>query len=340
MTLEIVSASYGARGTEVDVKEIIKSRYLKNNQLNLGICNETMGSDPIVGYEKTLKLTVLWQGQEYKFEEAEGAIINFPEQRYAAENCLVLTSCNRIDQICLAIAVNKEIIKEPFNLVVADSSTPHLTAPEGVRMHQGDDPYNLINVNNYNPNYHLIEDYVRTISKIRNYRILHMSPRLDKQTGEANLTAQGLLAAANLGSRYALKLTGVCNLKYDVFATFADRMGDKAVMTWKRTGFDQRATRVFAVRPDLYMSMLSGEAHYGWVRCYDFLERKFDKLNKKHYNHTMFLDLELDERDIIVDEGVGRLDHRQIITANLENYGLLDSPDPWIRKFLNGGIWQ
>lgn len=340
MTLEIVSAKYGAQGVEVDVSEFIKYRFLKNNQLNFGICNETMGGDPIVGYEKKLKLLLTYDGVEHYFEESEGAIINFPEDRYVKEPCLVLTSCNRVEQICLAIAVNKEIIQQPFNLVVADSSTPHLAMTDGIRMHQSDDPYNLINMTNYNPNYEIIEDYVRSIGKIRNFRIVHMSPRLDKQTGEANLTAMGLLAAANLGSKYAVKLTGVCNLKYDVFANLPERMGDCAVMTWKRTGFDQRATRVFAARPDLYTSMLAKEGHYGWIRCYDFLERKFDKLNKRNFNQGMFYDLDLDERDIIVDEGVGRSDHRQILTANITRYGIQDSSDPWIRKFLNGGIWQ
>lgn len=339
MPLEIISALYGAKNIEKDVKNLIINNYLRNDRLDFGISNDGLGGDPIVGYEKTLKLKIALDGQEYYFEEPEGAIINFPENRYVSENCLVLTSCNRIDQICLAIAVNKEIIRDSFNLVLADGSTPHLNADEAVAMHRGDDPYNLINRNNYNPNYELVEQYVRTIGKIKSYRIVHVSPRLDKQGGEATLTAQGLLAAANLGSRYALKLTGVCNLKYDVFQTFDERMGESAAMTWKRSGFNQRSTRVFAVRPDIYMSMLSKESYYGWVRCYDFIERRFDKLNKKHLEIVNPVDLPLDERDIIVDEGIGRNDHRYILTENLKNHNLLNSSDPWIRKFLNGEIW-
>jgi len=339
MQLEILSAYYGANGVEIDVKDIIVNNYLRDNKLNLGISNHQFGCDPIVGYEKSLKLRIMFDETEYFLEEPEGAIINFPEDRYFPENCLVLTSCNRIDQICLAIAVNKEIIKDRFNLVVADGSTPHLSASEAVEMHNGDDPYSLINSNNYNPNYELIEQYVRTIPKIKEFRIVHVSPRLDKQTGEATLTAQGLLAAANLGSKYALKLTGVCNLKYDVFQTFNERMGDGAVMTWKRSGFDQRSTRVFAVRPDIYMGMLATEGHYGWVRCYDFIERRFNKLNMKHQDIVNPIELQLDESDIIVDEGIGRKDHRQIITENLRKHNLLESSDPWIRKFLNGEIW-
>jgi hypothetical protein len=340
MTIEIISARYGANGVEVDVADTIRYRYLRNNQINFGICNETMGIDPIQGYEKVLKLHVRYNGKDFHFEEPEGAVVNFPEERYATENCLVLTSCNRVEQICLAIAVNKEIIKENFNLVVADGSTPHLDVYSGINMHQSDDPYNLINQSNYNPNYQLIEDYVKTVPNIKNYRIIHMSPRLDKQTGEANLTAQGLLAAANLGSKYAIKLTGVCNLKYNVFSTLSERMGERAIMTWKRTGFSQRSTRVFAVRPDLYTGMLASEGYYGWIRCYDFIERRFDRLNKKHYNITMYNDLDLDERDIIVDEGIGRNDHREILTENIIKHGLQSSNDHYIRKFLNGGIWQ
>lgn len=341
MNIQILEATYGLDGNEVDVKQLIIDKYLKNNRLHFGIGNETMGGDPVVGYEKRLKLKFIWNDTEYNFEEPEGALIDFPENKYNSENCLVITSCNRVEQICLAIAVNKEIIKDNFNIVIADGSTPHLNANEAVFMHNSDDPYNSIKMENYNSDYELFEQYIKTIPKIKKYTIIHASPRLDKQTGEASLTSHGLLAAANLGSKYAVKLTGVCNLKYDVFKNIEQRMGENGIMTWKRSGFNQRSTRVFAVRPDIYMSMLSKESYYGWMRCYDFIERRLDKLNKINESVVNPIDLPLDERDIIVDEGLPRTkeDHRFVLTENLKKHNLLNSSDPWIRKFLDGHIW-
>lgn len=342
MDVQIIEAKYGTDTNGVDVKQHIINNYLKNNKLYFYITNDSMGGDPVVGKEKTLKLKLIWNDKEYIFDEPEGALINFPEQQYQQENCLVVTSCNRAEQICLAIAVNKEIIKNNFNIIIADGSTPHLNVVDGVAMHNGDDPYNSIKHENYNPNYDLIEQYIKTIPKIKNYRIIHTSPRLDKQTGEATLTSQGILAAANLGSKYAVKLTGVCHLKYDVFENIEQRMGESAVMTWGRTGFSpikQRSTRVFAVRPDVYMSMLSKESYYGWIRCYDWIERRFAKLNKINKNIVNPIDLPLDERDIIADGGFLH-NIRSFLMENLKTHNLINSSDPWIRKFLNGHIWS
>lgn len=330
--INVIKAVYGG----MDVTDIVK-RYINNDVIRLSVNNNTFEKDPMVGVPKTLDIHLEYNGEEIFYQANEGENYVFPKPKYTEYNSLILTSCNRIDQILLAIAVNKEIIKEDFNLIVADCSTPHLPSSEGVRMHVGDDPYNLINNSNYNPNWQMVEEYVKTISKIKNFAMLHIEPRLSKQMGEANLTTLGLTRAALMGSKYALKLTGVCNLKYNVFSKFNELIGESDAVTWKRTGFNQRSTRVFMGRPDRMVEGFMKAGYYEWIYEYDFIERKFEKVIDTHMSNPHHMDV--DERDIIVDEGVGRTDHRKIINENLEKHGLLESEDVWIRKFINGQIW-
>lgn len=332
--ITVLKAIYGG----ADVKSIVE-KYIVNNTIRLSVDNNTFG-DPMIGVVKYLDLEFDHDGTIIKYVANEGENYMYPKPDYKSLNTLVLTSCNRIDQILFAIAVNKEIIKEPFNLVVADCSTPSKTANEGIRMHQSDDPYNLINNLNYNPNWELVEQYVKTIPKIIEFKIIHVEPRMGKQVGEATLVGLGLTQAAFLGSKYFLKLTGVCHLKYDVFSKFEEYAGNNAAVTWRRTGYgNQKSTRVFAGRPDLLNIALMKSGFYKWINEYDFIERKFEKIIHEYLedSHTH---LDLDERDIIVDEGIGRSDHRKILMDNLEKHNLLDSQDPWIKKFLAGEIWN
>ncbi len=332
--IKIIKAIYGGK----DVKDIIESRYIQNDTIQISVNNDSFGGDPMVGISKTLDIELDHDGQIIIYSANEGENYIYPMQKHTQVNTLVLTSCNRIDQILFAIAVNKEIIKEDFNLVVADCSTPHLDSYSGINMHKSDDPYNLINDQNYNPNWSMIEEYVRTIPKIKEFKIIHVDPRMSKQIGEAHLVGLGLTAAALMGSKYAIKLTGVCHLKYDIFQKFGEYIGDAGVATWRRSGFgNQKSTRVFMGKPDELTIALMKAGHYGWVYEYDFIERKLEKVVNTYIDKCNHMDL--DERDIIVDEGIARTDHREVLTRNLEKHGLLDSQDPWIRKFLEGNIW-
>lgn len=333
MGIIIKKALYG----NLDVKDIIQNKCIKNEIIHFPVNNDIF-TDPAPGTIKTLDIEFEYNGVLIKELLNEGENYYYPKQKYIPENSLVLTSCNRIEQVLLAIAINKEIIKEDFNLIVADCSTPYLDSNKGTKMHGGDDPYNLITEQNYNPYYNMIEDYVKGIPKIKKFMMVHVSPRLSKQVGESVLISLGLNAAALLGSKYAVKLTGVCTLKYDIFAKLNEYVNDKSVATWTRTGFgNQKSTRVFACKADELSSLLTNAGWIDWVTDkYDFVERKFEKIinNGESVNH-----MNLNEVDILVDEGFGRKDHRKIIYENLEKHNLLNSEDIWIRKFLNGGIW-
>lgn len=332
--ISIIKATYGGK----DVKNIIESRYIKDDVISVSVINESFDGDPMFGVSKTLDIEFYHDDKLVTYSANEGENYIYPMQKHKKLNTLVLTSCNRINQILFAIAVNKEIIKEDFNLIVVDCSTPHLDANNAINMHRGDDPYNLINIQNYNPNWTMIEEYVKTISKIREFKIIHVDPRMNKQVGEAYLVALGVTAATLMGSKYIIKLTGVCHLKYDIFERFGELIGDHGVATWKRTGLpDQKSTRVFIGKPDELTIAIAKAGFYEWVYEYDVIERKFQKITNKYIDKCNHIDL--DEADIIVDEGMGRSDHREILTKNLEKHGLMNSQDPWIKEFLSGLIW-
>jgi hypothetical protein len=257
-------------------------------------------------------------------------------EKYKIDNALILTSCNRVDQICLALSVNSRVINHPFTLIVVDSSTPNLDANDAITMHIGDDPYNLINDKNYNPNWQLIEEHIKTLPNIKEYRVIHQSPRQEKQVGEAELMSLGITSASMLGCKYGIKLTGVCHLKRN---PFDDKLGDESVYTWKRTVFPEKSTRVVMFKPDQFAPLLAQQGWSEWVDTYDVIERKLEKIINKNLSDDKIKHFNLDEKDIIVDEGIGRNDYREIITNNLIIHNLLDCDDKYIKSFLEGNIW-
>lgn len=333
--LKVIKAEYGGK----DVKDIVVNKWMKDNTIILSVNNDTFEGDPMAGVSKKFDIVLDDNGTIIEYTANEGENYSYPKQKYLKENTLIVTSCNRISQVLFAIAVNKEIIKEDFNLVVVDCSTPHLSSEDGIKMHISDDPYNLVKEHNYNPNWNQLEDYIKTINKIKQYRVIHVNPRMSKQIGEANLIALGMTAASLMGSKYSIKLTGVCHLKYDIFTDFKDKIGESPCLTWRRTGFyNQKSTRVFAGRSDKLASLFVESGYAGWVKEYDFLERKFERILDENFDNNNHADW--DERDIIVDEGVARTDHRKVLYENLEKHGLLDSEDVYIKAFIEGGIWQ
>lgn len=331
--IEIKKALYG----NCDVKNIVE-KYISNDKIRLAVCNQTFG-DTLPFVKKKLEIEINEDGKIYEYIANENETFVYPVSRYYSENTLILTSCNRIEQILFAIAVNKEIIKESFNLVVVDCSTSEISAESAIHMHNSDDPYNLINEDNFNSDYKKLELYVKTIPKIKNFRIIHMSPRLNKQNGEAFLTSLGLNAASLLGSKYAVKLTGVCILKYDIFSKLNEYVGDNYIATWYRTGFgDTISTRIFSCQPTELNNILLMAGPDTWIVDNDCIEKRLERILNKSTDKINKMNIT--EIDIIVDEGIGRTDHRKILYNNLEKHGLLNSQDIWIKKFLDGGIWK
>ena len=318
----------------VDVLDKINQWFVKGDTLSLTADN-TYLTDTKPGVPKILEIWIEDNGVEHYFEVNEGANLKYPQTRYCDENALIMTSCNRVEQCLLALAVNSRIIQQPFNLVIADCSTPDLKKEDGVKLHSGDDPYNQIKDTNYNSDWTLFKKWIPTFPNIKKYEIIHVSPRLPKQRGEATLMSLGSMMATMMGSQYGLKLTGVCHLKQDWVTNLSNLVEDYDITTIKRGSGNESSTRVTAFQNDKFSEMLSIEGYAKWIDEYDFIERKLDKICDR-YNRKKFNG---DERSFIVDEGLGRHDHREIITANLEKHNLLDCDDYFIKKFIKGKIW-
>ena len=330
-TIKVIKALWGG----VDVKDLLIERCLRNNEIHLSATNDTFW-DTNPGFEKRLEIEIEHNGETITETIFENANFHYPFAKYKDYPAYILTSCNRVEQVCLALSVNSRIINKPFHLIIADGSTPKLDVNSAIYMHRGDDPYNLINENNYNSNWKLFEEHIKTLPNVIDYRIINQTPRLEKQVGEAELMMLGTSAAAMMGSKYGIKLTGVCHLKRN---PFDEVLGEQSVYTWKRTGYSQRSTRVVMFKPDDFSSVLAQSGYKDWVYTYDFIERKLEKIVNNLLPAHKINHMDLDERDIIVDEGIGRNDHREIITQNLIKHNLLDCDDKYIQSFVNGNIW-
>ena len=328
--MKVTKAEWGG----VDVLDKVYHWFVKENKLSLTADN-TYLTDTQPGVEKKLHIWIEDNGVEHFFEVNEGANLKYPQTKYCDENCLIMTSCNRVEQCLLALSVNSRIIQQPFNLVIADCSTPELKKEDGVRLHSGDDPYNQIKQQNYNSDWTLFKKWIPTFPNIRNYEIIHITPRLPKQRGEATLMALGSMMGTMMGSKYGLKLTGVCHLKEDWVSNLSNLVEDYDIATIKRGSGRESSTRVTAFKNDRFSEMLSNAGYNEWIDEYDFIERKLDKISDK-WNTKRFVG---DERSFIVDEGLGRTDHREIIMNNLKKHNLLDCDDYFIQKFIKGKIW-
>jgi hypothetical protein len=358
--IKIVKALYGPRSRtnysaidttiSADVTEIIRERCELNSIINirsyLDVCPELL-PDPCPGIYKVLSLIIKDGDKEFEVLIPEGEKFIYPHNEYKTENSLVLTSCNRIDQVCLAIAINKEIIKEDFNLVIADCSTPELDADSGLVLHGLDPEYNdhcvpTVNKFNYSSNYNIIDEYVKNIEKIKNYRLVHISPKLNKQVGEATLISHGLTSAALLGSKYTVKLSGTCILKYDIMSVLPRFLGECHLATWERklmTG--TISTRVFACKPQEVGKAIMSGGWYDFADDYNYIEHRFEKIIKKYMSSSYINNTAFVEDEIIVDEGLmPDVNQRALILSNLEKHNLMNSDDVWIKKFLNGEIWE
>ena len=80
--LTIISAQYGADPKWVDVKSTLDSR-MQNNAVNTPVNNKSFGGDPMMGKQKTLRVTYSWQGQQYDVAVPEDGILNIPSNQIA-----------------------------------------------------------------------------------------------------------------------------------------------------------------------------------------------------------------------------------------------------------------
>lgn len=266
-------------------------------------------------------------------------------------NVLLLTSCNRIKQTLLSLSLNAQIIKERFNVVIVDSSTPHLDAEKACTQIQSEDPYNVVKPYNYCADINLLYDAYRWFPQIGEFKIIHFQPRLTKQRGEATSIGLGLMQAALIGNReypdkqnYCLKLTGTSILKKDVLSELPTELADKDVMVWHRAniGGYERSTRIFGCKPDVLVGHIAKEGWSSWCddatgileqRFAKFLEENFDK-SKINYTNTS-------EDDYLLEGGMAmqQIYGRVRIEKFIEDNDINVYSTPYLKEFVNGGIW-
>lgn len=264
-------------------------------------------------------------------------------------NILLLTSCNRIKQTLLSLSLNAQTIKQPFSIVIVDSSTPYIQAEEMCNLHQGEDPYNVVKPHNYCSDVSLLHDFHKYIPQAEQFKVIQFSPRLGKQRGEATSVALGLTQAALMGERhygrenYCLKLTGTSILKYDLLSELPSHLENSGVVTWHRAniGGYERSTRVFGCRPDEMIGHISNEGWSSW--CDDttgVFEQRFAKIIERvmpeRVNYT-----QNDENGLLLEGGMAMQDSygRERIIQFIQENNINTDATPYLKEFMAGGIW-
>jgi len=263
-------------------------------------------------------------------------------------NILLLTSCNRIKQTLLSLSLNAQTIKEPFSVIIVDSSTEGVEPIYACNQHQGEDPYNTVKPHNYCSDVSLLYDFEKYISA-EQFKVIHTSPRLVKQRGEATLVALGLTQAALMGERhygkenYCLKLTGTSILKYDLLSELPNHLENAGVVTWHRAniGGYERSTRIFGCRPDEMIGHIAKEGWSSW--CDDttgVFEQRFaniiERVMPERVNYT-----NNDENGLLLEGGMAMQDSygRERITQFIKENNINTYATPYLRQFMDGNIW-
>ncbi len=264
-------------------------------------------------------------------------------------NILLLTSCNRIKQILLSLSINAQIIKQNFSAIIVDSSTPGRKVEEICQEHDNEDPYNFVKPYNYCSDISLLYEAHQYFPNIEQFKIIHYSPRLNKQRGESTSIALGLTQAALMGNirvqgeeNYCLKITGTSILKYNIISELPSLLNEKDLITWHRAniGGPQRSTRIFGCRPKPISKLI---LDYGWDYFIDdvyFMEEKLAKIseevpvNRLNYTGT-------DENNILLEGGMGLTQEqgRTKITQFINENNIDTDATPYLQEFINGGIW-
>lgn len=263
-------------------------------------------------------------------------------------NVLLLTSCNRIQQVLLSLSINHEIIQDKFSVIIVDNSTIDISDPyEAQKLHDSDDPYNVVKYYNYCSNVQLLYDAQQYFPKIIDYRVIHSHPRLNKQRGDSTMVGLGIMQAALLQSHdsediYCLKLTGTSILKNDIMPAINAGLKSYDVMTWHRTniGGYERSTRVFACKPKNLVGLI---AEKGWMDWVDDNSGVFEQRFAKHINNS---DIKVnytenDDASVLLEGGMALQQSygREWILKFIQENSINTNSSPYLQAFMNGGIW-
>jgi len=268
-------------------------------------------------------------------------------------NILLLTSCNRIKQTLLSLSLNCQTIKEKFSIVIVDNSTIY-QEDNICGQHQAEDPYNVVKPYNYCSDISLLHkaesEFRSYFPHIEEFKVIHSSPRLTKQRGEATLIALGLAQASLIGNHiykteknFCMKINGVSILKWDVISQLPNLLENSDVLTYHRAniGGYERSTRVLACRPEILSGILLKEGWYNW--CDDnsgVCEQRFANIISREIPDRINFTNQGD--DSVLLEGAGAFDPLQA-RAKIKNFIMennLRIDLPYIKEFMEGEIWE
>lgn len=75
--LAILFAEYGAGIVWVDVQPVLRSK-IKDGKLGITVSNAELGCDPVPNFPKSLRLSYVWNGEQYGRTIAEGERLSLP----------------------------------------------------------------------------------------------------------------------------------------------------------------------------------------------------------------------------------------------------------------------
>ena len=261
-------------------------------------------------------------------------------------NTLILTSCNRIKQVLLGLSLTSQIVKNPFNVVICDNSTPDLSSEDALQYHNATDAHSAVTHQNYCNDISLYRDAHKYFPNVQNFRVIHSSPVRPKHEGDTLLLGLGFMQASLLGfeDNYALKVTGVSILKKDILSQLPSILGDKQVVTWGRTAMPEiLSTRLIGGRPETFTRIMSQGVHGHLVDGQDiyFCEEKMRYLLGKYLEPHQIHSTNEVETEYLVDQGVpgGDALMRQRIERVIVEENIDTEATPWLKEFLQGGIW-
>ena len=313
-----------------------------NDTLTIKVNNDNF-TDPNSGVYKKLKVEYEYNNEIKKtmvYENHNLILPEIPINNVDQKNILLLTSCNRIKQVILALTINSYIIKKPFSVIIADCSSFGSSLDDASKLdHAG----TKITDKTYCSDITLFDKHIKLIPNITEYKLLHVSPKMEKQNGESNLIALGLSQSALLGddnirNDFCLKLTGVCILRYDLLSQLPILLENHDILTFEWRCRNTVSTRVFGCR-SLPISQLL--INSGWIMDRNYCELKLSSLlndlipnRVNHHN-----DHPLNESGILLDQGDGGNNTRKNITEFIQDNNI-PTDLPIIQEFLNGDIYD
>ena len=279
-------------------------------------------------------------------------------------NVLVVTCCNRVKQTLLALSLNAQTIKDPFSVIICDSSTQGVPTEEAVGMCAAINPYNKVKESNYCSDVNLLRTAHQYFPNIEEFKVIHESPNIEQQAGDAFLMGLGFMQASLLGPRddsgsnYVMKVSTASVLRRDIFKELPQLLLNKKFITWNYGPDPEwRSTRVMGGKPEAFVKLMAEAEYNEWTQgCGPYpssphfpsemphpgahLEMRYGHLLNKYIDPAQIHAAEGGEPSILVDGGgLSDEDFRRNVEHFIKETNIDTGATPWLQEFTEGGIF-